>query len=127
MNKEIILDLINALKTLKNIFFRQNELMLKDSMLKSEIEMKRLIYQHKRFKKITNDINSLMNKLLARDEFEKYLRKSNKIFKRLLIEEKKNTTLVKKANEESLLMIRELQEKLMDFDYILDEIKDSLE
>lgn len=126
MDKEIVLSVINALKTLKDIFFRQNELILQSLILQNDIEMKRLIYQHKRFKKITNDIDFLMEKVLFQDEFEKYLSKSNRIIRRLLKEEKKNNELVKKIYEESLLMHKDLQEKLLDFDYILDEIVNSL-
>ena len=66
MNKEIVLSLINALKTLKNIMIKHNEALANYIDVRSMSTMNRLLSQGERFKKITKDINSLMKLLLIK-------------------------------------------------------------
>ena len=59
MNKEIVLSLINALKTLKNIMINHDK-PFKDYLdVRSMFMMNRILYQGERFKKITEKRNLL--------------------------------------------------------------------
>ena len=63
MNKEIILSLINALKTLKDIMINHNKTFRSYLDVRSIFMMNRILYQGERFKKITENINLLMEKV----------------------------------------------------------------
>jgi len=84
MNKEIVLSLINALKTLKNIMIKHNQTFRNYIDVRSMFTMNRILYQGERFKKITEDINSLMKKALSQKDFGSYLENSNKMLRDLL-------------------------------------------
>ena len=63
MNKEIIFSLINALKTLKDIMINHNKTFRSYLDARSIFMMNRILYQGERFKKITENINLLMEKV----------------------------------------------------------------
>ncbi|GAI85198.1 unnamed protein product [marine sediment metagenome] len=97
MNKEIILSLINALKTLKNIMINHKKTFRDLQDVRSMFIMNRILYQGERFKKITEDINLLMKKALRQKDFESYLENSNKMLRDLLKREEYLNEQVKKA------------------------------
>ena len=126
MNKEIVLSLINALKTLKNIMIEHNEAIANYIDVRSMSTMNRLLSQGERFKKITEDINSLMKRALNQKDFELYLENSNRMLKDLSKREETINEQVKKAINEFQLDLKGLKEKILEFDNILNEISDSL-
>ena len=63
MNKEIIFSLINALKTLKDIMINHNKTFRSYLDVRSIFMINRILYQGERFKKITENINLLMEKV----------------------------------------------------------------
>jgi len=97
MNKEIVLSLINALKTLKNIMINHNKTFRDYLDVRSMFTMNRILYQGERFKKITEDINSLMKKALSQKDFGSYLENSNKMLRDLLKREESINEKVEKA------------------------------
>ena len=126
MDKEITLDLINALKTLKDITLRQNEIIRDYLDIQSKLTIKQFQYQHNRFTNITRDINSLMAIKLNRIELTKYYIDSNAEINELYQEWNEINKELKKIVEEFKLSHKDLQEKIMDFDYILEEIENKL-
>ncbi len=126
MNKEIVLSLINALKTLKNIMINHNKTFRDYLDVRSMFMMNRILYQGERFKKITEDINLLMKKALRQKDFESYLENSNKMLRDLLKREESLNVQVQKALGDFQLSLNELKNKLVDFDSLLDEINNSL-
>ena len=126
MNKEIVLSLINALKMLKNIMIEHNEAIANYIDVRSMSTMNRLLSQGERFKKITEDINSLMKRALNQKDFELYLENSNRMLKDLSKREEAINEQVKKAINEFQLDLKGLKEKILEFDNILNEISDSL-
>jgi len=126
MNKEIVLSLINALKTLKNIMFNHNKTFRDYLDVRSMFMMNRILYQGERFKKITEDINLLMKKALRQKDFESYLENSNKMLRDLLKSEESLNEQVEKAIGDFQLSLKELKDKILDFDSLLDEINNSL-
>ena len=126
MNKEIVLSLINALKTLKNIIINHDK-PFKDYLdVRSMFMMNRILYQGERFKNITEDINLLMKKALTQKDFESYLENSNKMLRDLLKREESLNEQVKKAIGDFQLSLKELKDRILDFDSLLDEINNSL-
>jgi len=126
MDKEPFLSLINALKTLKNIMIEHNEAIANYIDVRSMSTMNRLLSQGERFKKITEDINSLMKRALNQKDFELYLENSNRMLKDLSKREETINEQVKKAINEFQLDLKGLKEKILEFDNILNEISDSL-
>ena len=126
MNKEIVLSLINALKTLKNIMINYNKTFGEYLDVRSMFMMNRILYQGERLKKITEDINLLMKKALRQKDFESYLDNSNKILRDLLKREEYINEQVKKAIGDFQLSLNELKDRILDFDSLLDEISNSL-
>ena len=126
MNKEIVLSLINALKTLKNIMINHNKTFRDYLDVRSMFMMNRILYQGERFKKITEDINLLMKKALRQKDFESYLENSNKMLRDLLKREEYINEQVKKAIGDFQLSLNELKDRILDFDSLLDEINNSL-
>ena len=126
MNKEIVLSLINALKTLKNIMINHNKTFSDYLDVRSMFMMNRILYQGERFKKITEDINLLMKKALRQKDFESYLENSNKMLRDLLKREEYINEQVKKAIGDFQLSLNELKDRILDFDSLLDEINNSL-
>jgi len=126
MNKEIVLSLINALKTLKNIMINHNKTFRDYLDVRSMFMMNRILYQGERFKKITEDINLLMKKALRQKDFESYLENSNKMLRDLLKREEYLNEQVKKAIGDFQLSLNELKDRILDFDSLLDEINNSL-
>ena len=126
MNKEIVLSLINALKTLKNIMINYNKTFGEYLDVRSMFMMNRILYQGERFKKITEDINLLMKKALRQKDFESYLENSNKMLRDLLKREEYINEQVKKAIGDFQLSLNELKDRILDFDSLLDEINNSL-
>ena len=126
MNKEIALSLINALKTLKNIMINHNKTFRNYLDVRSMFMMNRILYQGERFKKITEDINLLMKKALSQKDFESYLENSNKMLRDLLKSEESLNEQVEKAIGDFQLSLKELKDKILDFDSLLDEINNSL-
>ncbi|GAI71546.1 unnamed protein product [marine sediment metagenome] len=126
MNKEIILSLINALKTLKNIMINHKKTFRDLQDVRSMFIMNRILYQGERFKKITEDINLLMKKALRQKDFESYLENSNKMLRDLLKREEYLNEQVKKAIGDFQLSLKELKDRILDFDSLLDEINNSL-
>jgi hypothetical protein len=126
MNKEIVLSLINALKTLKNITINHNKTFGEYIDVRSMFMMNRIIYQGERLKKITEDINLLMKKALRQKDFESYLENSNKMLRDLLKREEYLNEQVKKAIGDFQLSLNELKNRILDFDSLLDEINNSL-
>ncbi|GAH50267.1 unnamed protein product [marine sediment metagenome] len=126
MNKEIVLSLINALKTLKNIMINHNKPFRDYLDVRSMFMMNRILYQGERFKKITEDINLLMKKALRQKDFESYLENSNKMLRDLLKREESLNVQIQKALGDFQLSLNELKNKLVDFDSLLDEINNSL-
>ena len=88
--------------------------------------MNRILYQGERFKKITEDINLLMKKALRQKDFESYLENSNKMLRDLLKSEESLNEQVEKAIGDFQLSLKELKDKILDFDSLLDEINNSL-
>ena len=70
MEKKAVLSLINALKTLKDIIIKHNETFRNYLDIRSMSTMNRLLYQQERFEKITKDINSLMKRVVNKEDFE---------------------------------------------------------
>jgi hypothetical protein len=126
MNKEIVLSLINALKTLKNIMINHNKTFRDYLDVRSMFMMNRILYQGERFKKITEDINLLMKKALRQKDFESYLENSNKMLRDLLKREESLNDKVEKAIGAFQLSLNELKDRILDFDSLLDEINNSL-
>jgi len=126
MNKEIVLSLINALKTLKNIMINHNKTFRDYLDVRSMFMMNRILYQGERFKKITEDINLLMKKALRQKDFESYLENSNKILRDLLKREESLNEQVDEAIGAFQLSLNELKDRILDFDSLLDEINKSL-
>ena len=126
MNKEIVLSLINALKTLKNIMINHNKTFSDYLDVRSMFMMNRILYQGERFKKITEDINLLMKKALRQKDFESYLENSNKMLRDLLKREESLNEQVEKAIGDFQLSLNELKDRILDFDSLLDEINNSL-
>lgn len=126
MNKEIVLSLINALKTLKNIMINHNKTLGEYLDVRSMFMMNRILYQGERLKKITEDINLLMKKALRQKDFESYLENSNKMLRDLLKREEYLNEQVKKAIGDFQLSLKELKDRILDFDSLLDEINNSL-
>ena len=126
MNKEIVLSLINALKTLKNIMINHNKTFRDYLDVRSMFMMNRILYQGERFKKITEDINLLMKKALCQKDFESYLENSNKMLRDLLKREESLNDKVEKAIGAFQLSLNELKDRILDFDSLLDEINNSL-
>ena len=126
MNKEIVLSLINALKTLKNIMINHNKTFRDYLDVRSMFMMNRILYQGERFKKITEDINLLMKKALRQKDFESYLENSNKMLRDLLKREESLNEQVEKAIGDFQLSLNELKDRILDFDSLLDEINNSL-
>jgi hypothetical protein len=126
MNKEIVLSLINALKTLKNILINHNKTFWDYVDVRSMFMMNIILYQGERLKKITEDINLLMKKALSQKDFESYLENSNKILRDLLKREEYINEQVKKAIVDFQLSHNELKDRTLDLDSLLDEISNSL-
>ncbi len=126
MNKEIVLSLINALKTLKNIMINHNKTFRDYLDVRSMFMMNRILYQGERFKKITEDINLLMKKALRQKDFESYLDNSNKMLRDLLKREESLNVRVEKAIGAFQLSLNELKDRILDLDSLLDEINNSL-
>ena len=133
MNKEIVLSLINVLKTLiivlktlKNIMINHNKTFRDYLDVRSMFTMNRILYQGERFKKITEDINLLMKKALRQRDFESYLENSNKMLRDLLKREESLNEKVETAVGYFQLSLKELKNKILDFDSLLDEINNSL-
>ena len=126
MNKEIVLSLINALKTLKNIMINHNKTFRDYLDVRSMFMMNRILYQGERFKKITEDINLLMKKALRQKDFESYLENSNKMLRDLLKREESLNDKVEKAIGAFQLSLNELKDRIVDFNSLLDEINNSL-
>ena len=126
MNKEIVLSLINALKTLKNIMIKHNQTFRNYLDVRSMFTMNRILYQGERFKKITEDINSLMKKALSQKDFGSYLENSNRMLRDLLKREESLNERVEKAIGDFQLSLKDLKDKILDFDSLLDEINNSL-
>jgi hypothetical protein len=126
MNKEIVLSLINALKTLKNILINHNKTFWDYVDVRSMFMMNIILYQGERLKKITEDINLLMKKALSQKDFESYLENSNKILRDLLKREEYINEQVKKAIVDFQLSHNELKDRTLDLNSLLDEISNSL-
>ena len=126
MNKEIVLSLINALKTLKSIMIDHNKTFRDYLDVRSLFMMNRILYQGERFKKITEDINLLMKKALRQKDFESYLENSNKMLRDLLKREESLNERGEKAIGAFQLSLNELKDRILDFDSLLDEINNSL-
>ena len=126
MNKESVLSLINALKTLKNIMINHNKTFRDYLDVRSMFMMNRILFQGERFKKITEDINLLMKKALPQKDFESYLENSNKMLRDLLKKEESLNEQVEKAIKTFQLSLNELKDRILDFDSLLDEINNSL-
>ncbi len=126
MNKEIVLSLINALKTLKDIMINHNKTFRSYLEVRSIFMMNRILYQGERFKKITKNINLLMEKALSQKDFESYLENSNKILGDLLKKEESLNVQVEKVIGDFQSSLNEFKNKLLDFDSLLDEINNSL-
>ncbi len=126
MNKEIVLSLINALKTLKNIMINHNKTFRDYLDVRSMFVINRILYQGERFQKITEDINLMMKKALSQKDFESYLENSNKMLRDLLKREESLNVQVEKAIGDFQLSLKDLKDKILDFDSLLDEINNSL-
>jgi len=126
MDKEIVLSLINALKTLKDIMIKHNKTFRDYLDVRSMFTMNRILYQGERFKKITEDTNSLMKEALSLKDFESYLENSNKMLRDLLKREESLNEKVEKAVGDFQLSLKDLKDKILDFDSLLDEINNSL-
>ncbi len=125
MNKSLSMDLINALKTLKDIFLRYIEMISNTQKVSEEMSGRNVTYQQNVFKKVFKDINFLMEKTLKQEELMLYRANTQKKLEELL--EPDLTPKVKKAYEEFQLMLQGLRDKLMDFEYILENLESRLE
>lgn len=123
MNKDVVLSLIKVLKTLKNIMIKHNETFRNYLDLRSMATTNRILSQGERFKKITEDINSLMKKTLSQKEFESYIEDSKKMLGALSQRELSINEQVKTVVNEFQLNLEGLKEKIIEFDGILNEIK----
>ena len=124
MNKDVVLSLIKVLKTLKNIMIKHNETFRNYLDLRSMATTNRILNQGERFKKITEDINSLMKKTLSQKEFESYIEDSKRMLGELSQREESINEQVKTVVNEFQLNLKGFKEKIMEFDDILNEIKD---
>ncbi|KKK46077.1 hypothetical protein LCGC14_0563630 [marine sediment metagenome] len=126
MNKETVLSLINALKTLKDIMINHNKTFRDYLDVRSMFMMNRILYQGERFQKITEDINLLMEKALSQKDLKSYLEYTNKILRDLLKREESLNAQVENAIGDFQSSLNELKNKILDFDSLLDEINNSL-
>ncbi len=124
MNKDVVSSLIKVLKTLKNIMIKHNETFRNYLDLRSMATTNRILNQGERFKKITEDINSLMKKTLSQKEFESYIEDSKRMLGELSQREESINEQVKTVVNEFQLNLEGFKEKIMEFDGILNEIKD---
>ncbi|KKM89148.1 hypothetical protein LCGC14_1251580 [marine sediment metagenome] len=127
LDKERVLSLTNALRTLKEISLKQNDLILRYLYTEIGIKQKKVEHHENRFKKITKDINFLMEESLDKIKFSEYLINSDKENKKILSENKEIIKLMELRGNEFELENKDLKEKLIEFDYILKEIEDHLE
>lgn len=126
MEKKAVLSLINALKTLKDIIIKHNETFRNYLDIRSMSTMNRLLYQQERFEKITKDINSLMKRVVNKEDFESCLESSNKILNELSIKETSVNEQVKNGIDDFQSDLKDLKEKMVEFEDNLNKIIDSL-
>ncbi len=126
MDKETIVALINALKTLEDISRRRNESMIANLMMQNDINLMLSNYMNKMFSKIIKDLSPLKEKTLNPRDFKKYSVELDKLLKGL--EDKTNgiSAKIERSVSEFQLSKNDLQEKISEFNFILDEIRDSL-
>ncbi|MCK4380948.1 MAG: hypothetical protein KAW51_07380 [Candidatus Lokiarchaeota archaeon] len=127
MSKKSTVDLINALKTLKNMNLQQFKIIRNYLELNSKLTKEWFQCHNQILIKITNDINEFMKNILKQNAFEAYLRSS---YEEREIPLQKFIELEKRAQQvlkDFQLSKNALSQEFFEFDYILDEIKDSLE
>ncbi|MBA7520594.1 hypothetical protein ES705_12690 [subsurface metagenome] len=91
-----------------------------------EMEKQRTEIFHNRLAKITNEIGTLMKNTFSKDEYISHMTESNKLFKEILEKEQNLTNQIESVNKELQLKSKDLKDKIIDFDYILDEIAEKL-
>ncbi|HEC40855.1 hypothetical protein LCGC14_1039090 [marine sediment metagenome] len=126
MNKEIVLSLIDALKTLKDIMINHNKTFRDYLDVQSMFMINKILYQGERFKKITEEINLLMKKALSQKDFGSYLENSNRMLRDLLKREESINKKIEKTVGDFQLSLKDLKDKILDFDSLLDEINNFL-
>lgn len=126
MGKKAVLSLINALKTLKDIIIKHNETFTNYLDIRSMSTMNRFLYQQERFDKITKDINSLMKRVVNKEDFESYLENSNRILRDLATREDSINKQVKNGIQDFQLYLKDLKDKMLEFDKNLSDIVEKL-
>ena len=127
MNKKTTVDLINTLKTLKDMNLQQFRIMRNYLELNSKLTKEWSQLHNQILMKITNEINEFMRNILKQKAFEAYLKSSygelENSFQKFIELEKK----VQQFLKDFQLSENALSQEYFEFDYILDEIKDTLD
>lgn len=127
MNKKTTVDLINTLKTLKDMNLQQFRIMRNYLELNSKLTKEWSQLHNQILMKITNEINEFMRNILKQKAFEAYLKSSygelKNSFQKFIELEKK----VQQFLKDFQLSENALSQEYFEFDYILDEIKDTLD
>ncbi len=126
MDKETIVALINALKTLEDISRRRNESMIANLMMQNDINLMLTNYTNGMFSKIIKDLSTLKEKTLNPRDFKNYSVELDKLLKGLEDKTKGISAKIERSVSEFQLSKNDLQEKISEFNFILDEIRDSL-
>jgi predicted Ser/Thr protein kinase len=127
MDKEIILELINALKTLEDISRRRNYSMMSNFEVQYDINEMLIMYTNEIFSIIGRDLIKLMEKVLNQKDFEKYSGDLIKLINETTEKTKDTGAKIKQSTLESKLSNIDLQGRISEFNFLLDEINDSLE
>ncbi|MFW9969597.1 MAG: hypothetical protein ACFFDF_05300 [Candidatus Odinarchaeota archaeon] len=126
MDKNSIVNLINALKILKEINLQQFGIITNFLTLGFNLTKEWLEFQRKIVKKLTNNVEELMKSVSNKSILDENFNKSEGDLKQLL---KKNLEIdikVQQILKEFQLNENDLSQKLLEFDYIVDQIKGSL-
>lgn len=126
MNKEVISSIINALKTLEDISRRRNDSMIKYYMMQNDINRILVNYMNEMFSKINNDLKTLMKKVLEQKGFENYSVNLDHILEGIFEKTKDINVKIERSATEFQLSNKDLQDRIMDFDFILKEIESKL-
>lgn len=126
MDKKTVLDLINALQKLKNLNFQQNRSVKKYLVLISNLAIEWFQSHQQILMKISKDMNELMKHISNKPYFEEYIQKSDKELKQALQKYMGNNIKVLGILKEFQLNENGLGQKELEFEYLLNEIKDSL-
>ncbi|MFW9828245.1 MAG: hypothetical protein ACFFEY_11660 [Candidatus Thorarchaeota archaeon] len=126
IDRNIIISLIKTLKMLKKIIIEHSETFRNYLDIRAMSIMNRILYQEERFKKISNDIKFLMERIISNAEFELYLETYKKMSNDLSITEDSINTQVENAIADFQLYFKDFKEKMTEIDHTLNMVIESL-